>query len=239
MRKLVSFINSSVFLILLFSFMLVHLFPLGESSPMAPSGDSWIDTLCHKLDLFRFQVSHWSWIKIQVFYHSHTRELVSFGAILLGINAMNWIVMSILPQTRQNNISLKVNGGVVSITIRAVEESLTRALRGEPSIKDSKVLIRSEKTKIHVKACLTLIENTNLHLLEEKILDKLRSHFEAIFPSDKPVEYEAVIHKLRPSSHASMTTSIPVAEEKGKPDLEGARTHPPIEQPRYPDKEEN
>ena len=80
------------------------------------------------------------------------------------------------------------------------------------------------------------METDNIQHLDEKIIAHLKNHFEKIFPAQKPVTYEVVIGKLKPSgtptgvqSAAPAPLPTPAAEEVSSP--------APVQQPLYPDNE--
>jgi len=145
---------------------------------------------------------------------------------LFALNLFTWPMMVLFSKKRSNRITLDVPGGKVSITLLAIEDSLRRSLKGDPQIKDSKVIVSPQGRSISVTAKVTLLESENLHHLDEKIIAHLKNHFEKIFPIQQPVSYEVVINKLK-------ATGTPMGVNVSSPSP--AITTPlSVQQPLYP-----
>lgn len=142
----------------------------------------------------------------------------------LILNMLYWSWVMVKSNSALDRISLEVNGGKVSITIRALEESLARGLRVDPHVRDGKVIVRPSPSKITVTAYLVLIETDNVHSLEGQIIERLRNHFTRIFPAEQEILYEVIINKLKAAPAGS------------QPDKGFSPYAVPVEQPMYPDK---
>lgn len=144
--------------------------------------------------------------------------------IWLALNMLYWTWAVIHSKGSLDRISLEVNGGTVSITIRALEESLARGLRVDPHVKDGKVIVRPSQSRITVTAYLVLIETDSVHNLEGAIIERLRGHFTRIFPAEQEIRYEVIINKLKAAPAGAL------------PDKGFSPYAAPIEQPMYPTK---
>lgn len=225
MKKLLHFCNTVVLVFVLAVFLLIRLVPadLREQHPL-PDSLKFYEVGLYKAGQTMYELAQ----------SILTHDKVFWVAIALFLaNGLYWSMALLFSKKNRDRISLGVSGGQVSITVRALEESLRRSLRGDPQIKDSRVLVHSTGKRIVVTAYVTLLETENLHHLDERIINHLRQHFERIFPAQEPVSYEVVINKLK-----QVGTPLPLQSARDEP-LPPPPPPPPVEQPTYPDSQDD
>ncbi len=234
MKTLIHLINATLLSAVMLGYIVTH---MPNPSLATPEDDfltraqSKIAVHAYKLDL---KVSGW----IARRDRAHVRHLRAALAGWLVVNGLLAVSGWFALRRSKDRISLEVSGGRVSVTVRALEDSLHRVLRQEPNIKDAKVTVIPRGRKVLVRAELTLVEVENLPALESGILDRMRHHFEVIFPSDEPVDYSVEIRKLRPSPKPipAPIASVPAAAVVEPTEAPAPSPLPPnlvAERPRY------
>lgn len=228
MKRLLHACNTLI-LIAVLAFFLATQLASGPAVDPGPEAGMSGRTL-YRVAQLRHKVSVWARHRGGMVMDSHGREVRDAAFAWLSLNVLVILAGWMWPKRPGDKISLEVNGGRVSIAVRALEDSLHRILRNDVNVKDARVKVIPERGRVRVQAALTLIENANLPAMEEAILERLRHHFEVIFPADEPVEYEVDIQKLRASGHT--VPGFEVAPRTPQP----PRPSPDaVDQPRYPD----
>lgn len=176
--------------------------------------------------------------KLSIENLSENRQAKRIALGLLAMNAIFWPILCLFSTKRKDRITLEVNGGKVSFKILALEDSLKNSLKGDPQVKVRRVMVNPTGRSISITAEVTLLETENIQHLDERIIAHLKNHFEKIFPVQKPVQYEVVIGKLKPSGTPMGVQSAPSSTPVPPPPAETVASSPaPTDKPLYPDNE--
>lgn len=232
--KLVHFINSVTLMSLLVLFLVAQTVPahINDFGDIPQDKD-----IISKLKSIKLEAGLHAKTSIDNMATNKQTRRIALGILLM--NLLFWPILCLLSTKRKDRITLDVNGGKVSFKILALEDSLRNCLKGDPQVKVRRVIINAAGRSISITAEVSLLETDSIQHLDERIIAHLKNHFEKIFPVQKPVSYEVVIGKLKPSGTpmavqalpiTHTTTPIPVAEPIATP-VE------PVEQPAYPNNE--
>jgi hypothetical protein len=234
--KFVHLLNSTLLVVILIFFLLHQI--------EVPVDIRNMSTIPEDLNIFQqLRVHFWFYAQYggETFMAQRSTHVIAVAILLL--NGILWPILALFGRKRRDRITLEVNGGLVSIKTLAIEESLRRSLKGDPQIRDSRVTVIPGNRKVTVTAKLKLLENDNLHHLDEKIIAHMKNHFERIFPIQKPVTFEVIIEKLKPAGTpmgiqppvvaAPAPTPAPVVEPEPQPEPEPEPA--PVKQPQYPE----
>jgi hypothetical protein len=137
--------------------------------------------------------------KISIENFSKSKEIKQIALGIFLLNALFWPMACLFSTKRKDRITLEVNGGKVSFKVLALEESLRNSLSGDPQVKVRRVVVNPTGRNIAITAEVTLLETDSIQHMDARIIAHLKNHFEKIFPVQKPVSYEVVIGKLKPS----------------------------------------
>ena len=185
--RLLHFVNSIILILLVMVFSLSHTMP----NQLKNYREIPADVNVSNIDKLRFKISlpaTIAWKKI-----SKPSNSIKLS---LSVLALNGFILSILilffRRKTKGRLSVNVQGGKVSITVNAIEDSLRRCLKGDPQIDPTKVIVVAGASRIKITAYVTLRESDNLHHLDENIISHMKTHLEKIFPIQKCIRHQSL-----------------------------------------------
>ncbi len=145
----------------------------------------------------------------------YLRIIVFLAGLLIILIVIRFLQQLFIRSRREKTIKIDTGGGMVTITLNAVEDMIKKALEEDEIISHIRPRIYHSKKEITAKIRLTLKRETNIkdfaQQIQAKIIEKLRS----ILGKDKKLSIIVEIRKI-----TSPRDKLP-AEEKEQMDEEG------------------